>query len=166
MKRKYSVALALIISLFIYVFYRSEKTVVNELLVFFLSLETYGAMKSGIVGAIRLNEIIVFSLPGGLWIFCATALSQDFYIRIRNYKIQLYLIPILFAIGLEFCQLVHLTHGRFDLWDLVFYLIFWLLAFYSYRFRRLRQNPLSPFTIRGFSWLVCFLSVFLAHVNY
>jgi hypothetical protein len=166
MKRKYSVALALLISLFIYVFYRSEKTVVNELIVFFLSFETYSVIKSSIVGAMPLNEIIVFSLPGGLWIFCATALSQDLYIRLRNYTVQLYLVPISFAIGLEFCQLIHLTHGSFDLWDLVFYLIFWLLAFYSYRFRRLRQNLLSPFTIRGFSWLVCFLSVFLAHVNY
>ena len=166
MKRRYSIGIALFVSLFIYVFYRSEKTVVNELIISILSLETYSAIKSSMVNAVPLNKLLVFSLPGGLWIFCVTALSQDFYIKIRNYKIQFFRIPILFAIGLEFCQLIHLTNGRFDLWDLVFYLMFWLLAYYSYRFRRAQQNILSPFTLRGFTCLVCFLSVYLAHVSY
>ena len=166
MKRRHSIVIALLVSLFIYVFYRSEKTVVNELIILILSLEVYSGIKSIIVNAIPLNNLIVFSLPGGLWIFCATTLSQDFYVSIRNYKIQLFLIPILFAIGLEFCQLIHLTNGRFDLWDIVFYSMFWLLAYYSYQFHHSKQNILSPFTLRGFTCLICFLSVYLAHVSY
>jgi hypothetical protein len=165
MKRTYSIVALLSISLFIYLFYRSEKTVVNELIILILSFDTYIAIKSSIINAIPLNKPIIFSLPGGLWIFCATALSRDFYIKIRDHKIQIVLVPILFVIGLEFCQLIHLTNGRFDIWDIAFYLLFWLLACYSFQSRGSQQNILSPFTLHGFICLACFLSVYLAHVS-
>lgn len=165
MKRKYSLSIAFLTSLFIYLFYRSEKTIVNELIILILSFETYGNIKTGIVDAVPLNKLIIFSLPGGLWVFCATALAQDFYVRIKNHKIPLSLLPVQFAIGLEFVQLIHLTNGRFDLWDILFYVMFWWLASYSNKFDRSQQNILSPFTLRGFTCLVCFVSVYLAHVN-
>jgi hypothetical protein len=139
---------------------------VNELVISILSFDTYSGIKTAIINAVPLNKLIIFSLPGGLWIFCVTALSQDFYVRIKNYKIQLSLVPVLFTIGLEFGQLIHLTNGRFDLWDIAFYLMFWMIARYSYLFHRSQQNILSPFTLRGFTCLVCFVSVYLAHVNY
>jgi hypothetical protein len=165
MKRTYNLVVALSVSLFIYLFYRSERTVVNELAVLVLSFDIYAAIKKSIVDAIPLNGQIIFSLPGGLWIFCATALSKDFYMKIRDHKIQVVLVPILFAIGLEFCQLIHLTNGRFDIWDIVFYLLFWLLACYSFQSHGPQQNILSPFTLHGFICLACFLSVYLAHVS-
>jgi hypothetical protein len=165
MKRTCSLVIALSMSLFIYLFYRSEKTVVNELAILILSFDTYTAIKNSIIHAIPLNNVIIFSLPGGLWIFCATALSQDFYIRIKHHKIQVILVPILFAIGLEFCQLIHLTNGRFDSWDIFFYLLFWLVACYSFKSNDSQQNILSPFTFHGFICLACFLSVYLAHVS-
>ncbi|MBT1697357.1 hypothetical protein KK083_10755 [Fulvivirgaceae bacterium PWU4] len=165
MKRAYSIVIALSISLFIYLFYRSEKTVVNEFMILILSFETYTAIKNYIINTIPLNKPAIFSLPGGLWVFCATALSQDFYIKIRRYKIQVVLVPILFAVGLEFCQLVHVTNGRFDIWDIAFYLLFWLLAYCSFQSHGSQQNILSPFTLHGFICLACFLSVYLAHVS-
>lgn len=165
MRRVYSISLILLISLFIYVFYRSEKTVVNELFILILSFDAYTAIKSSVINAIPLNQLLIFSLPGGIWIFCATALSQGFYLRIRNHKMQLDLVPIIFAIGLEFCQLIHFTHGTFDNWDIAFYLIFWLLAYYPFQSDREQQNILAPFTPRGFICLACFLSVYLAHVS-
>src|SRR5687767_15096341 len=94
MKRTYSIAISLSISLFIYLFYRSEKTVVNELFILVLSFDTYQTVKNSIVNAVPLNHSIIFSLPGGLWIFCATALSQDFYIKISSHRIQVILVPI------------------------------------------------------------------------
>lgn len=165
MKRTCSLVIALSISLFIYLFYRSEKTVINELIILILSFDTYAAIKNSIINAIPLSKPIIFSLPGGLWIFCATALSQDFYMSIKNHKIQVVLVPILFAIGLEFCQLIHFTNGRFDIWDIAFYLLFWLLASCSFQSRGTQQNILSPFTLHGFICLACFLSVYLAHVS-
>ena len=165
MKRRYSLSLAFLTSLFIYLFYRSEKTVVNELITLILPDETYVNIKIGIVDAVPLNTLIIFSLPGGLWVFCATVLSRDFYLRIKNQKIQLSLLPALFAIGLEFSQLIHLTNGRFDLWYILFYLLFWLIASYSNKVGQSQKNILSPLTLHGFTCLVCFVSVYLAHVN-
>ena len=165
MKKACSIIAALLISLFIYVFYRSEKTVVNELIILIISVDTYTTIKSIIINTIPLNETIIFSLPGGLWVFCATALSNDFYLEISKYKIQFVFVPVLFAIGLEFCQLIHLTNGSFDVWDIAFYMIFWLISYYSTRRYGFDQNILSPFTLHGFICLACFLSVYLAHVS-
>jgi hypothetical protein len=165
MKRTCSIIVALAISLFIYLFYRSEKTVVNEFAILILSQQTYGSLKHSIMTALPLNKVIVFSLPGGLWTFCVTLLSQGFYLMVKERKIQLVLVPVAFGICLELCQLIHLTNGRFDLWDIVFYLMFWLLAFFSFDSQKTQQNILSPFTLHGFICVACFLSVYLAHVS-
>lgn len=165
MRRTLSAALALSISLFIYLFYRSEKTLVNEMIILLLSFDTYITMKANITAALPLGDSIVFSLPGGLWVFCATILSRGFYIKIMNREIKVSLVPILFAIGLEFFQLFNLTSGRFDLWDIGFYGMFWFIAYYSSRWEHANQNILSPFTFHSFLCVASFLSVYLAHVN-
>lgn len=165
MKKSYSVGIAMGVSLFIYVFYRSDKTVVNELVIFLFSLETYAAIKSSIVSTIPLNDLVIFSLPGGLWVFCATTLSQGFYLRGKHHNIQVTFIPVAFAVGLEFCQLIHLTNGRFDVLDIAAYLLFYSLACYLFESRHAPQKVLSPFTLPGFICLACILSVYLAHVS-
>jgi hypothetical protein len=165
MKRTYSLAaVALSISLFIYLFYRSESTVVNELMAFIFSSNVYTQVRHTVSHAIPLSEPVIFSLPGGLWVFCLTLLSKDLYLRIRNNRIQVALLPILFVIGLEFLQLIHFTNGTFDPWDIGSYLAFWLLGYFGLPSRD-QQNVLSPFTLKGFLCLACFLSVYLAHVN-
>lgn len=157
--------MALAVSLFIYVFYRSEKTLINELIVALISLEYYAAAKACIVRALPLPGPIIFSLPGGLWIFCVTALSQNFYLKIRSKRILLSVVPIIFCVGLEVCQLLQLTNGRFDVLDIAFYGLFWLLASFGFQSRVTQQNIASPFTLHGFICVACFLSVYLAHVN-
>ncbi|RAW02187.1 hypothetical protein [Pseudochryseolinea flava] len=166
MRRRYSITIALLVSLFVYVFYRSDKTVVNELITLLLSPASYSYMKQIVLTTVPLPKLIIYSLPGGLWIFCVTSLAQDFYITVKAYVINLYLIPILFAIGLEICQLMHLTNGSFDVWDIVSYGLFWMLAMNTRRADATQQNLLAPFTVRGFTCLACFLSVYLAHVNH
>lgn len=165
MRRTASVAIALGISLFIYVFYRSEKTVINGLITLILSFEIYIQVKSYIVNAIPLGELVVFSLPGGLWVFCATTLSHGFYVRLRGRTIQVAAIPIVFATGLEFLQLFHLTNGRFDVLDIAAYVFFWSLSCYFFESPAMQQKKLSPFTLPGFICLACILSVYLAHVQ-
>lgn len=166
MKRTYSlIVITLSVSLFIYLFYRTEKTLVNELIILLLSLDTFAELRSSITHAIPLSGPIIFSLPGGLWVFCSTVLSKDLYMIIGNHTIRLMAVPILFVVGLEFCQLFHLTNGTFDLWDIGFYLMFWSLGYYGFPSRNLQQQILSPFTLRGFICLAYFLSVYLAHVN-
>lgn len=165
MKKFTSIAAALSVSLFIYVFYRSEKTVVNEFIILLLSFDSYLSIKTGIMDALPLPKSIVYSLPGGLWVFCVTLLSQNFYFRIWSHKISLTFVPILFVIGLELCQLAHLTNGRFDFLDLIFYVLFWALAYYFSRANESQQDIVSPFTLDGFICVACFLSVYLAHVS-
>jgi hypothetical protein len=165
MKRICSVTIALLVSLFIYLFYRSEKTLVNELILLVVSYDTYVAIKTVIADALPLSELLIFSIPGGLWVFCVTTLSEGFYIKIADREIQAAVVPVLFAVGLELCQLVHLTNGRFDMLDIASYLLFWSLACYFFEPRESQQKALSPFTLPGFICLACFLSVYLAHVQ-
>jgi hypothetical protein len=165
MKRTLSAALALLLSLFIYLFYRSEKTLVNSIISTLISPETYVIMKRTIATALPLADSIVFSLPGGLWVFCATLLSRGFYLYVLGREIQVSLAPILFAISLEFFQFFHVTNGRFDLADIAFYLMFWLNAYYCYTSDDGKQNKLSPFTFDGLMCVASFLSVYLAHVG-
>lgn len=166
MKRTYSLtAVGLSVSLFIYLIYRSKSTVVNELMASILSSDTYNQIRTSVRDAIPLNEAIIFSLPGGLWLFCVTILSRDLYIDIKEYKIKIAVLPLLFAIGLEFMQLLHFNRGTFDLWDLGSYLVFWLPGYYGFQSRSSQQNVLSVFTLEGFICVTCFLSVYLAHVN-
>ena len=159
------IVFTLLLSLFIYLFYRTEKTLVNEIIILIFSFDTYSEIRTTVTNAIPLNEPVIFSLPGGLWVFCTTVLSKDFYLKILGYKIRVFVVPIIFTISLEFFQLLHLTNGRFDFRDIGCYLIFWMLAYYSFRPDRPQQNILSPFTLNSFICLACFLVVYLAHVG-
>jgi hypothetical protein len=165
MKRTYSlIALALSVCLFIYLFYRSKKTVINELISVILSPDRYAQYRSSVAAAIPLNDPILFSLPGGLWVFCMTILSKDLYMKIGKQKIRIVVVPVLFAVGLEFFQLFHLTNGTFDFWDIGFYFFFWSLAYFGFQSGN-SQDQVSPFTLKGFICLACFFSVYLAHVS-
>jgi hypothetical protein len=166
MRRVYSLtAAALSVSLFIYLFYRTQKTVVNEVTASLLSPLAYSEMRNYVTAILPLHKIIQFSLPGGLWVFCLTILSKDLYIKFRESKVQIAAVPLLFAVGLEFFQFFHLANGTFDIWDLGFYLFFWALAYVGFQSSELEQDILSPLTMKGFICIVCFLSVYLAHVN-
>ncbi len=164
MKKALSIAVALLVSLFIYLFYRCEKTVVNELALHFISPDVYHTIKHHVSTSVPLSKLVINSLPGGLWVFCVTVLARDLYLNVRGYLIQVSIVPVVFAIGLEFFQLIHLTNGTFDIVDIVSYLLFWLLSHRSFR-PDSDQNILSPFTIHGFICVACFFMVFLAHVN-
>lgn len=166
MRKAYSLAvLGLSASLFIYLFYRTKNTVVNELIVLLLSPGAYAEIRSSVADVISLNDPFVFSLPGGLWVFCVAILSKGFYLKIGKFTISIVFLPVLFAIGLEIFQLFHITHGTFDPWDIVFYLLFWSMAYYGFRIHGMQQNILSPFSLKGFICLAGFLSVYLAHVS-
>ncbi|MBC7865445.1 MAG: hypothetical protein IAF38_20890 [Bacteroidia bacterium] len=129
MKRLY-VFLALALSFVIYAFYRNEHTVINVLLKRVLSDENYFAMRN-FFQTFPLPKIIIFSLPEGLWIFCATVVSGNIFIEYGKIKINLTWLPIMFCALLEFMQLIKITNGTFDVMDILVGLIFWLLALAS-----------------------------------
>lgn len=165
MRRLYSfITVALLVSLFLYLFYRSEKTIVNQLAIFFLSQNTYASIRFTINQALPLNDSIIYSLPGGLWVFCTTILASDLYLKIQKYQVQITNAPVLFAVLLEACQLLHFRKGTFDLRDVVFYIGFWLFARYAYDSRNDPRDLFAPFSINSIACVASFLSVYLAHV--
>ncbi len=165
MKKYYIlITLSLLSSLFIYLFYRTTKTVVNEIFISIISIDTYSAMRKYVTMVMPLNEHIIYSLPEALWVFCITLTSKSLFISIANHEFNLLFAPLFFAIGLELFQLFHLTNGRFDFWDIGLSILFWATANYLIKDVSNRQNILSPFNKRSFICLFTYLIVYLAHV--
>lgn len=168
MVKKYSlIVIPLFISLFFYVFYRTEQTVINKVIIYIVSEPVYYNMRMAITGILPLkNSVIVYSLPEGCWVFSATLASQWLFVRIGSYVLYCVYVPLLFAVGLEWLQFFHITNGRFDIVDLGFAVFFWILANNlkpQYHFEY--QNIIQPVTTKS---VVCFLSyavVYLAHVG-
>jgi len=158
------IVLSLLISLFIYLFYRTEKTVVNEIFISLISFDKFVELRKTITSILSLNEHIIYSLPEGLWVFCITLTSKDLFLKVGNCEINLLFLPLIFSIGLELFQLLHFTNGRFDIWDIAFSVLFWAIANYLIALKSTKQNILHPFTTKSFICLFSYLIVYLAHV--
>ncbi len=163
-KKYYLIALSLLISLFIYLFYRTEKTVITELFISIISFDAFVELQKTIIKILPLNERIIYSLPEGLWVFCITLTSKNLFLKIGSREINLIFAPLVFSIGLELFQLLHLTNGRFDFWDIGFSVLFWAIGNYLVSFKSTQQNLLNPFTTRSFICILSYLIVYLAHV--
>ena len=165
MTRRYLlIIIPLLISLFIYLFYRTEKTVVNTLFITLISNDKYVALRESVNTFLPLHKFIVYSLPEGLWVFCITLTSKSFYIQTRNFKINCIFIPLIFCLSLEILQLLHFANGRFDFLDIWISILFWVIAYYFFCRTPGKQNISGPMELKTF---VCFGSysiVYLAHV--
>lgn len=165
MKRNYLLAaIALLLSLFIYLFYRTEKTVATEIFIRLVSPQKFHEWKDSLTHLFPLHEHSIYSLPEGLWVFAVTLTSKPFFIKIRRHIFELSYWPILFAAGLELLQLLHITKGHFDFWDIAFSFIGWSVAGYGISNWSPKENLLKPFTIHGFICMATYLLVYLAHV--
>jgi hypothetical protein len=165
LKKNYPlIILSLLISLFIYLFYRTEKTVINEIFISLVSFDHYVALRSSITDTLRLNEHIIYSLPEGLWVFCITLTSKFLFAKVRSREMDLVFVPLIFSTGLELFQLLHLTNGRFDFWDIGVSVLFWAVANYAIKHNGTRQNILDPVTVRSFTCFLSYQIVYLAHV--
>lgn len=166
--KKYIPILALCLSacLFIYVFYRTEKTLVNYIATALLSKEGYKGVKEIIISVLPLKDVIIYSLPEGLWVFCITITSSFFYIKMQNRKLSLTLIPLLLAILMEVSQLLQFTNGRFDFMDILFSAVFWLLALCCTKSVSAREPVFRSFDARTAFCVGCYSIVYLAHVAY
>lgn len=166
MKKNYIlISLALFISIFIYLFYRTEKTVVNELLIRLISLGSYTNLRATIAHALPLNNIVVYSLPEGLWIFCITLTSKPYYIYLNKRHLDCVYIPLIFCFSLEFMQLVNLTNGRFDWMDILVSMIFWLTGRYLVKGIDKKRHLLTNLNSKTLVCLISYGIVYLAHVH-
>jgi hypothetical protein len=113
------VSVVLLPSLFIYLFYRTDKVVVNTICIAVFSRPRYEAVKFAIQQALPLSDWVIYNLPGMLWVSAATLVSRYFFIRFRHYTLSCGYIPMIYAISLEGLQRLHLTRGCFDWFDVV-----------------------------------------------
>lgn len=165
MKKHYLLLIpCLLFSLFIYLFYRTEKTVVNEIFIWLFSPDRYFDVRNYVTSTISLPEHVVYSLPEALWVFCITLTSKGLFVKVGTSKLNLTFAPLLFAIGLELFQLLHFTNGRFDFWDIGLSLLFWAMANYGINNKSVKQNILAPFNTSSLICTLSYLIVYLAHV--
>ena len=165
MKKEYLyIAVSLLVSLFIYLFYRTENTVVNELLISIISFDTYAAWKANVVHFIPINDTIVYSLPEGLWVFCITLTLKPYYVKLRNRRIDCVFIPLVFSIGLEILQLLHITNGRFDLMDIGVSIVFWSIGNFAFGNKAAKQNILASLNLKTVICVISYAIVYLSHV--
>ena len=166
MKRRYYILTAALLScLFIYVFYRTEKTVVNELVIHFISPEFHLRAKTWITTNLPLNNIIIYSMPEALWVLCITVTSKSFFIQLGRARITGTMIPLFYCVGLELCQLTGLTRGTFDSMDIALSVVFWFAGMVGFEENGETQNIFGRISRRT---AVCFASygiVYLSHVT-
>lgn len=105
-------ALPLSISLFIYVCFRTQHTIVNEVLERLFGLQPVHWTLPGL-------PWVVYNLPGALWMYAFMCFSSRKGSRFLMYA------PLVLALGIEAVQLLHLTDGTFDPLDVLFYLLAW-----------------------------------------
>jgi hypothetical protein len=153
------------ICLFIYSFYRTEKTIVNQLTIWLVTTQNYHSVKTTIVSSLPLNDWIIYSLPEALWIFCVTILSKNFFIQWNSWSIKCKYIPLMICTLLELMQLIQLTPGTFDVRDIVFIVLFWIMAILFSTNPRLKENIFKPLNRKSLFCLVSYLIIYLAHVS-
>jgi len=157
---------SLFFCLFIYVFYRTDKTLVTRLFIALFSREQYSSLETSIRSLLPLPDFIIYSVPEGLWVFCITVTSSFFYVELKNKKWDLVYVPILAAILMELFQLVHLFNGRFDLMDINVSIGFWLLAIFCTRGNANKEPLFQTINTETIYCTVSYSIVYLAHVNY
>jgi len=109
-------SLPLLLSLFIYIFFRPHDVAVNRLFDFFIP-------HSFLAFDIHLSNWIVYNLPGALWVYS----FQTIFITKNEKGILFCLIPLSGALAIEVLQYFNLTDGTFDFMDIISYLISWIL---------------------------------------
>ena len=164
-KQNYIIVSALLASLFVYTFYRTEHTVVNRLFAWLISSDNFHSVRIAVRSILPLNEFVIYSLPEGLWIYCITLLSRQYCTRIKGWQLDCALIPLVYAVALELMQLLHIIRGRFDFMDVWVSSVSWLLAIYSFR----EPTPAHKLSTHGArKKIVCALTygiVYLSHVT-
>lgn len=163
-KAYWYISASLLISLFIYVFYRTEKTVVNELLISIISYKSFALLKASVVLMVPLSNLVIYSLPEGLWVFCITLTSKPFYLQFNHRRMSCVFVPLIYAIGLEFFQLLHLTNGRFDVVDIAVSLLFWSIGNFAFREQTSGQNILASLHPKTIWCVTTYCIVYLSHV--
>lgn len=162
--KKYScfIVVPLLVSLFIYLFYRTEKMVVNQITIRMISFDIYAAIRKMVNQSLPLTDFIIYSLPEGLWVFSLTLASRPLYILDR--RINSVIVPLIVCLGLEMAQLLHFTNGQFDLICILTAFVFWFVAVFAFSDKLDKQNILNPLNGRKMVCFALYGTGYLSHV--
>lgn len=157
--------LALLVSAFIYLFYRTNFTAINQLFAFVFGEVFYFDLKSEIQANLILPSQIIYSLPGALWVWVISIASRDVFILMKDKRISLVFLPLIVAVGFELFQYFNWINGHFDWWDIIYALGFWLLSFVSFNKQKRSFNETYSTIHYNLVFAGSYLLVFFAHVT-
>jgi hypothetical protein len=149
-------ALPLVTSLIIYVLFRPKDIVVNQLIYDLTGTHTPGLKLQGC-------GWLVYNLPGALWLYAFLSFSSQLRSRLIT------LLPLCLALGIEAVQLLKITDGTFDVMDVLFYLLAWLVFMYvSSLWKNAETAPVLVKIRSGYKVAFVFfiLIVFLSDVSH
>ena len=158
------ISLALFASLFIYLVYRTEHTVVNIML---NTISNGKAIKTILYlrAHFPLPDLMIYSLPEALCVFAATLVSKHLYLKYRQRNIHLAWAPLCYAVVLELLQLLHWMPGSFDWLDILLSSALTLVAISFIKCPLPIQYLLRRFNYRTFFFIYIYAIVFLSHVS-
>ncbi|MFT6167396.1 MAG: hypothetical protein ACJAV5_000630 [Vicingaceae bacterium] len=160
-----TIALSLLSSLFVYLFYRSEQTVVNEIFKFVFSGDVYFNLKAIISENIILPQFLVFSLPEGLWVLAVTLASKNIYFGRQKHLIHVAILPIIISVTLELFQLISITNGTFDWLDITSAICFWGIGYFLLPSPSNNQRLFVKMNVNSVICLASYMVLYLSHVS-
>lgn len=118
----------LFFSLLIYIFYRSELTLINQLFSLLIPQSELLQWQNSVQAVFPLPNWVIYSLPEGLWVLVVTLISKEFYFSRQAKNYSLVFFPLVLAIVIELFQFLQITDGVFDWFDLGFSFAFWAIG--------------------------------------
>jgi hypothetical protein len=154
----------LLFSLFIYLFYRPETTVVHKLYAIFFT-PSNEPLNQNLRGYLPLNEFIIYSLPEALWVISATILSRRYYVIVYRKTLSLLYLPLVYSITLEILQYLKIFHGYFDWWDIIFSTFGWLVIYLTIPTSIQKSNFFKKIDAGKIAVIIIYLILYLSHVT-
>ncbi len=107
------------------------------------------------------NDIIIYNLPAGLWVFSLTLISFN----IQKLRLLFFLAPLSFIVILEILQYLAITDGTYDILDIIIPFSFFLISILLYSFNRNYFSLKKDKVWSQITYFSLFISVILADVN-
>lgn len=161
--KKVHIFIALLISLLIYLFYRTDNILITHFFSIILTETTFNTVQNYIMNQIPLPSWVIYSLPEGLWIYATTIASKNYFIKLKSFKINLVFLPLIIAFTIELFQFIQISNGTFDELDLIIALFFSFLGYFLPFGSSLGQTRFHLSKLNDFLCLTSYLIVFLAH---
>ena len=154
--------MALVVSLGIFVLYRSEDCAVNLIVNATYRPTFLATARKVCLSHWPTSEFFVYQLPGGLWVLAATIVSWNVRVKTGNLRLDTGYLPLIVAISFEVFQLLGITDGTYDPGDVLAACLGFCVAGHL---RRETGESVILTSATGGRWIIClgsYLILFLA----